>query len=46
MYIHVCYKHKHVYPRHIFAPVPSQQPLAFVSLVLFLILVSCVQFGV
>ena len=25
--------HKHVYPRRNFAPVPSQEPLAFVSLV-------------
>ena len=38
--------HKHVEPRHNFAPVPSQEPLVFVSLVFFLILVSCVQFGV
>ena len=38
--------HKHAEPRRIFAPVPSQEPLAFVSLILFLILVSCVQFGV
>ena len=36
--------HKHVYPRRKFARVQSQEPLTFVSLVLFFILVSCVQF--
>ena len=38
--------HKHVLPRRIFSPVLSQESLACVSLILFLFLVSCVQFGV